>query len=270
MDSMALTAIGQTVFMLVVFFCCSFAMVETILGGMKGGAQAALLRSSFNRSALWGGGLAILQGAALATTYFVPELKGMASMLTIYLLMACFLPALWSSGKMYGAECGIPIVVSHWTKRIKWRILFGVALAGFVLSLALVIAVPVTPGEAVREMGKQAETPLAMGLMAIWLMINAPWTEELIFRHYLVASIAATFKGWRRTGIVVGVVIAAALFAVGHAGHMDPAWPKLVQTFAWGLALGWVRVYFGTGYAIGLHLVWNLSSVFIAPFLQQP
>jgi membrane protease YdiL (CAAX protease family) len=107
-----------------------------------------------------------------------------------------------------------------------------------------------------------------MGVLVVWLMLNAPWQEELIFRHYLVPRLSAIGGLRSKWTMVLAVGGTAAIFALGHGGHLDPAWPKLVQTFVWGLMLGSVRVWLGTGYAVGLHLLFNLSAPLMAPFVM--
>lgn len=226
----------------------------------------SLYRQEFKRALKWTLLLLVAQGLFIAAMYLAGGLKPALMIATNYIFMGLVLPGMWAGGCLAGQQAGLPWQRGKWSKRQKWKALGLVFLAGLVISAALFIIGQVRLGKSVTEM-KDIGSGGVLVAMALWLMINAPWLEEIVFRHYLLVKLGRFFggSGWRRFGLPL--VITSALFAVGHAGHTDPAWPKLAQTFLWGLALGWVRLAMGTGYAVALHLGWNLSSPVIAPFI---
>lgn len=247
---------------------CGLALAESLSLARNPHHRQQFL-SELRRSLPWAAGLAVIQVIAIALAMLNPAFEALGRFAALYLIFTLILPPLWAVGKVHAFQAALPRKHHSWPAGKRWLIFSALAAGGVILSLLLVILVPVHPGESVTTMAEGASDG-ALALLALWLMINAPWQEELLFRHYLVARVAA-FAGEgtasRRAWTLIAIVFAAAIFALGHSAHMDPAWPKLAQTFAWGLALGWVRVAMGTSYAIGLHLVWNLTAPLVAPFV---
>jgi membrane protease YdiL (CAAX protease family) len=268
-DPEVMAQAGQAVFILVLLGTCGLAVTDTVRALHPTHPSTDLVRAELKRSLPWTAGLAAAQIALILLALQNPDFQPLLPMVILYLVFACFLPFMWAGGKTRAFQCGLPLDDPLRPSPRKWQTLGGVALAGFCLSLGLVVAIDIRPGAAVQQLSDKSISPVAMGVMAIWLMINAPWVEELCFRHYLVPRLGTVIKS--RPGQItlwISILIAATLFAIGHAGHMVPAWPKLIQTFIWALALGWARIRFGTFYAIGLHLVWNITSPLIAPFIN--
>jgi uncharacterized protein len=78
-----------------------------------------------------------------------------------------------------------------------------------------------------------ARTAGALPLLWFTFVVAAPAGEEIMFRGFL-------YRGWvqSRRGVVPGVVIISALWAVMHAQY---DWFGLLQIFLMGLLFGWVR-----------------------------
>lgn len=260
---------GQVLFQGVLFVIVGFAMVEAIAMATDANQRSRLL-AEMRRALPWAAGLAAAQLAAFSLALTDSNFKMLGRFALVYLAFAVLFPVLWAAGKVWGDVEGIPVRASAWSDRKKLAITAAIALAGLVLNIVLLILVDVRVGESVREMA-DGISPLGLSLLAIWLILNAPWMEELLMRHYLVARIAASrpaSDGSRRRWMAAAVVIAAVVFAVGHAGHMEPSWPKLLQTFVWGLMLGWTRIWMGTWYAVALHLSWNMTAPIAVPFME--
>lgn len=103
---------------------------------------------------------------------------------------------------------------------------------------ALVLALPFTP-------------PLSVAPLVFYPFVLAP-AEELVFRGYIQSRLNFAFArplSFLGAGCGWGVLIAAGLFSIFHVinlpalsqGRLDIQWQSAVPTFAWGLALGYLR-----------------------------
>jgi len=270
---------GQSVFTIAALGAAGFAFIETlsILRPAPGSHHNAVkekavawqyeIRRILPAAAI----IALLQISGIGLAFINEQFRPLLPIAIMYLFFAMVLPFLWAAGQAHAAICRIPIA-PPWAISRKLLITGILAVGGVVLSLALIVLNDVRPGAAVESLSGETGDDAALVVIALWLLFNAPWMEEMIFRHYLVPRLAA-FRWMKTKGLFLclSVVICATVFALGHAGHLVPAWPKLVQTFVWGVMLGWSRIYFGTFSAIGLHLVFNLSAPLVAPFVEtQP
>ncbi|NBC23273.1 MAG: CPBP family intramembrane metalloprotease [Gammaproteobacteria bacterium] len=112
---------------------------------------------------------------------------------------------------------------------LPWRMPGGTALAGFLTGLLLT----------------------ALG-------------EELTFRLG-IQNWLATRIGGGPGGYWAAIVLASALWSLGHLGRMDPEWVKLAQIFPAGLLLGWLFRRSGLEACVIAHAVLNLIMPQITP-----
>lgn len=260
---------GPNIYAGVMWGACGLALAEGAVMALSGPNKTAL-RTGVSRSLPWGLGLAAAQLAAILAADRLGGFNLLAGSAVMYFFFALLLPVLWATGRVWAQQSGIPAKTGYWSARSRKILMSGLVVAGVGLSLLLVTLVDVSTGAAVRELTAEGGSDLAVGVLVAWLLFNAPWQEELLFRHYLVPRLAAIGAGrFCTAAMIMAVVITSAIFALGHGGHFEPAWPKLVQTFIWGLMLGGVRIWLGTAYAIGLHLMFNLSAPLMAPFVSS-
>jgi membrane protease YdiL (CAAX protease family) len=78
-------------------------------------------------------------------------------------------------------------------------------------------------------------TPASAYALAAFGILVAPLVEELFFRGFLYPALA------RRLGVMAGILLTAALFALLHAGQLALAWAPLLILFAVGAVLTLVR-----------------------------
>lgn len=262
---------GQLVFQAAIVIIAGIALAEALMMARDSWRRDQLL-AEMRHALPWAAGLVLAQLGALSLAVVHPEFKMLGRLAMVYLGFAVLFPAVWAVGQVWGAAGGMPARENQWSDRRKLTVTALVAAAGMVLNVVLFALTDVQVGDQVREL-TEGLSSVSVALVALWLIFNAPWLEELLLRHYLVARMAVQRPaamhqaGAPWTAFVV--VVVAALFALGHAGHMEPAWPKLLQTFTWGLMLGWARVCLGTWYAVALHLGWNLTAPLAAPFIGQ-
>lgn len=256
---------GRGVFMLAALSAAALAYGDVMQEALKRcgtGQVGPALRKRVWRGAVAAVCLALAQVIYLATTYYVPGFSSAAGVGWFYLFCTAPVAFLWAAGRCNEARLGWPLEQTRWTDMKKMVVGAAIGIGGVGLSVLLFALVQMQAGTAVRELADETAAP-AMALLAFWLIINAPWIEELTFRHYIIPRLALWWGGGR-WAIAASIVVSAAVFAAGHAGHTVPAWPKLVQVLLWGVALGWARVWLGTAYAIALHLMWNLSAPLVA------
>lgn len=220
------------------------------------------------KSAPWALALALAQAVLILASFFSPVFTAAASTAWFYFIGAAALPVLWAAGTENARSLGWPTGRQTVPASRALFITLLIYLAGMALSALLFWAGRVEPGESLRTMADDASRPTAaLAIFAVWLLLNAPWLEELVFRHFAIPALARAFGG-SRGAIILAVIGASVPFALGHSGYTIPIWPKLVQMLVWAAALSGLRIYLGTRYAIGLHLAWNLSTPLIALMLQ--
>lgn len=234
--------------------------------------QPRLRRRTFaalRRAAPWALALLAGQSAVIAAALLHPVARQMAVTAEFYLAGALALPVFYAAGRQNATALRWPQAPRRkWTRRRKLVSVLAVFAAGFLITAGLFSVGRVETGESIRAVSDTLDGDvLALGLFAIWLLINAPWLEELVFRHFALSCIARGLGG-SATAVAVAIAITSLVFAVGHAGHTVPVWPKMAQMLAWAGGLCWARIFLGTPYAIGLHLAWNLSTPLVSLMLQ--
>lgn len=129
---------------------------------------------------------------------------------------------------------------------------FGVA-AGAAAAL-LVILPPLVTGAAQLVQAPEQPANLRSILFVAVMLVFGALGEELLFRGYGFQLLLNRLGGW-------GTVIpSAALFALAHLGNLNASWPGALNSFLWGLLLGYAIVRSGDLWlATGLHFGWNLT-----------
>ncbi|NBC23657.1 MAG: CPBP family intramembrane metalloprotease [Gammaproteobacteria bacterium] len=141
----------------------------------------------------------------------------------------------------------------------------GLVLAAWSAALFLVTgpgpadAGPVLPW---RMPGGAASVDFLAGLLT-GVLITA-LGEELTFRLGIQNWLAARL-GRGMAGYWAAIVLASALWSLGHLGRMDPEWVKLAQIFPAGLLLGWLFRRSGFEACVIAHAVLNLIMPQVTP-----
>lgn len=130
----------------------------------------------------------------------------------------------------------------------------GLGLGAGIAAALLVIVPPVAAGAAsIVSAPDQPANIRSIAFVTIMLFFGA-LGEELLFRGYGFQLLLARFGCWWTVGP------SALLFALAHLGNLNASWPGAVNTFLWGLLLGYSIVRSGDLWlATGLHLGWNMT-----------
>jgi membrane protease YdiL (CAAX protease family) len=138
----------------------------------------------------------------------------------------------------------------------------GDLLRGIVTLLALFAAFGIAAhllgrGEVTRFQSDAYASARAAGALPwLWLaaVVLAPAAEEVTFRGFL-------FRGWARSSRQAGAVILLTA-AAWSALHLQYDWFNVLQVFAIGVALGWLRWRSGsTTLTILLHALVNAAAM---------
>ncbi len=122
-----------------------------------------------------------------------------------------------------------------WPHRGVAFVVAGVALAFFVMMAQVVLPMPKSvPFELYFR------DPTGAWLMAIFGTAVAPFVEEMFFRGFLYPVLA------RSLGMMAGIVLTAAGFALLHQGQLAQAWVLLLLLFFVGLVLTTARARTGS------------------------
>jgi membrane protease YdiL (CAAX protease family) len=132
----------------------------------------------------------------------------------------------------------------------------GVAMGlGLVIASGIVIALgTVVDGGLEDRLKDQAitlpDSPWALGLMVIALVVLAPLAEELLFRGLLFRSLA------RRLPIAGAIAISSILFAASHADAYL-LWPRAIALALTGAGLAWLYMRRGYWASVSAHATVN-------------
>jgi uncharacterized protein len=148
-------------------------------------------------------------------------------------------------------EAPFPVSVRwNWpdTRWAAW-IVFGVLLA-----IATQIASSLLPIPKSLPIDSYFRDPASAWAMAAFGTLLAPMVEELFFRGFLYPVLA------RSLGVIAGVTITAALFAVIHSAQLAHAWAPLLVLFTVGVALTLVRAVTGSvASSLLVHMGYNAT-----------
>lgn len=241
---------------------CGGAVFQTLtsLNRHTGSLQQATLYRYLKHGLTAGVALVLLQAIFLFLCYSIDWMKPAAGLGSYFLLCALLVPFLWTAGCIEQTRLNWP---RHQSRPSHLLIVSIAGLLITVLSIILFRQGEAEPGETIQAISRQSDNLNGLAIKALWLLINAAWIEELVFRHYLLPRLTIS----RRFYYVLPLLVTTAIFALGHAGHTSPPWPKILQMVLWGGVLGALRIWLGTPWAIGLHLVLNLAAPIIVFFL---
>lgn len=139
-----------------------------------------------------------------------------------------------------------------WSGASARHLLIGAAASA--AAAALIVLLPALLGLATWT--RSAEQPSGWGTVAYTfvLLLFGVVAEELMFRGYGFQLMV------RRFGAFATLLPMGVLFAAAHSSNMNVSWIALVNTFLWGVALGWCVLLSGDLWlAVGIHAGWNMA-----------
>lgn len=107
----------------------------------------------------------------------------------------------------------------------------GVVLAFAVAGLAALLHTPKVDS----PMDKLAASPVLLAIFAVMAVTVAPLFEEMLFRGFIQPLLVRSF------GLIVGIVLTAALFGSLHGPEYSFAWQYVAAVTLVGIVLGWIR-----------------------------
>jgi membrane protease YdiL (CAAX protease family) len=196
----------------------------------------------------------LLVGALVAHRFLYPSLTlgevakfpGMVvvSQLLAYLLVFTLMYAIVK--RDHGQDFGAAI---RWNWPEKWT---GYVLGGVVLSIGLQMFAHLLPIPKHLPMDQFFSTTREAYLLSIFGVTFAPLLEELFFRGFLYPVLA------RRLGMLAGILLTAAAFAIIHGTQLMFSWGPLLVIFIVGLVLTTVRaVTKSVAASLLLHMAYN-------------
>jgi hypothetical protein len=196
-------------------------------------------------------------GAFGSNPYFV-----LLSQLFLYIILVGFLFLLIT--RKYGLDFSVSLKLEKIpTASVRVFVMLGLILALLVMLLSTVYpSANETPLERIFGQGR------ALYLFALFGVIVAPFTEELIFRGFLYPLIE------KMAGRVIAIVVTAAIFAGLHVPQLWGSWQAIGLILFVGLVLSSIRAVTGllTPSWI-IHLAYNgtlvlvvISAKILAPF----
>jgi membrane protease YdiL (CAAX protease family) len=124
----------------------------------------------------------------------------------------------------------------RWPQATWWGwTALGVALALIVQAASALLPIPKS-----LPIDRYFRDTAGAYMMAVFGVTFAPLVEELFFRGFTYAALA------RRFGMIAGVLITSALFAVIHTSQLANAWAPLLLLFFVGIVLTAVRARTGS------------------------
>lgn len=154
-------------------------------------------------------------------------------------------------------------------------------IKSWILAIALVVTIsiiytaalfwltsPVAPlARGATSWGRGNTTPnteITLWLLTALVLVSI--NEELVFRLGIQNFLAFVFgyHGYRYWAAIVGTSL---IWALGHAGSLDPTWVKLVHIFPQGIALGWLFKKYGIESSILAHAIFNILMALLSPLI---
>lgn len=140
---------------------------------------------------------------------------------------------------------------------------FGIGLASGAIPAAAAILPFVLSGYATYQGVADPSAGYTPGrfMMVFVLLLFGAIGEELMFRGYAFQIILNVARPYTT------ILPFAVLFAAAHTGNLHASWLPILNTFLWGVVLGYAYVRSGDLWLpIGLHFGWNLAL----PLLGAP
>ncbi len=105
------------------------------------------------------------------------------------------------------------------------------------------------------------------GFTTILLLLAAKSiSEEVTFRLFIQNMLGYSFKRLR-WGYFLTIILTASIWALPHAGVMNPEWVKFAQVFVLGIILGLLMRRQGVASCMIAHMVFNFSYPFLEVFI---
>jgi hypothetical protein len=137
-----------------------------------------------------------------------------------------------------------------WNRESARHLALG--LAGGLGTALVVVGIPLLTGLAVWERAADPAAGWPSLLFTWFLLLFGVVGEELLFRGYGF-QVMLPLLGEFATLLPMGV-----LFALAHASNLNVSYIGLLNTFAWGVVLGWAVLKSGDLWlASGIHAGWN-------------
>lgn len=138
----------------------------------------------------------------------------------------------------------------------RGELIFAIACLAVILVatdvLSYALGRPVIP-QFMIDAYKSAQSPIAIVLLFIAIVIVAPVCEEIAFRGFLFRGLSMS-----RLGVPGAIVLTAAMWALMHVQY---DWFVIAQIFLLGIFLGWLRWATGsTVLTIVLHFITNFAA----------
>ena len=150
-------------------------------------------------------------------------------------------------------------------------VVIGIVAGGTVFSIILFKIASPRPSEAMQEMkninGAEAKGDPKPSLKQAVLGITVAFGEEVIFRLGIQNYFAAQFD-FTGDRYWIAIVLASALWSIGHANLIAPEWVKMVQIFPLGVMLGILFKMSGLESCILAHGLFNLIMMCIVPYFN--
>jgi membrane protease YdiL (CAAX protease family) len=135
---------------------------------------------------------------------------------------------------------------------LSWKGSRGYALTGFLAAIALLgTGTCILAAAGVLEWINYQFDANAF-FMSLVLMLMVAFTEELVFRGYVINNLLQNMKPH------IALLVSAALFAIFHGANPGTSWLALINIFIAGILLGINYVFTGNlWFGIALHFAWN-------------
>ena len=149
-------------------------------------------------------------------------------------------------------------------KHITQGIITGAVLAGCYIGFATKLQ---SPGEhaSLGPIATMAVTPGLQQLLWLFLMLLAPFVEELLFRGVLYGGYRSSF------GPVPAAILTTAIFWVLHLTETIHFWPAMLGIAGLAIAALWFRLRSAAiGPAVAVHFGynWTLAAVVLTSTLK--
>lgn len=145
---------------------------------------------------------------------------------------------------------GLADIGLGWPPGSGRNLLIGV-LAGIAAAL-LVLLPPLIAGAAVLQRDKTEASGWPSVLFVTILLIFGAVSEEMLFHGYAFQLLVG------KIGVYATILPVSILFAMAHSQNSNVTWIGLINTFGFGVVLGYAMVRTGDLWtAIGIHFGWN-------------
>ena len=147
--------------------------------------------------------------------------------------------------------------VSSGTAIVSALVVSGVCVIYSVL-LFWLVSPQVSTGRRIAFATDGVESAQTVTVQVVLFLLLVALGEEIIFRLGMQSFLAKHLR-LRQDRYWIAIVITTAIWTMGHAGALEPAWVKLAQIFPLGLLLGWLCRRYGVESSILAHATFNVA-----------